>query len=169
MRCFTTSNLHFLPQFVWNVVLLVYCNWCNLICSIFPLLLYTEWESFWMMKFFRFAFMLLGRLSHKINWQQPTNRNFFAKLSSSSSPVKLSTALILIISTSTHPPIGYFRLFWILDLFEKCWPPPFGSILDFFEFQTLFYIAPRVPYGPQICNLDFLKNSDPKVQNFPVF
>ena len=21
------------------------------------------------------------------------------------------------------PPIGYFRLFWISDLFEKCWPP----------------------------------------------
>ena len=39
--------------------------------------------------------------------------------------------------------------------------PPFGSILDFFEFQTLFYIAPRVPYGPQIWNLDFFEKFRP--------
>ena len=39
--------------------------------------------------------------------------------------------------------------------------PPFGLILDFFEFQTLFYIAPRVPYGPQIWNLLFLKIPTP--------
>ena len=74
--------------------------------------------------------------------------------------------------------------------------PPFGSILDFFEFQTLFYIAPRVPYGQNIWNLDFFEKFRPppsvfkspnlnfrliclffdppppileKVQNFPVF
>ena len=39
--------------------------------------------------------------------------------------------------------------------------PPIGSILDFFEFQTLFYIAPRVPYGPQIWNLDFFEKFRP--------
>ena len=48
-----------------------------------------------------------------------------------------------------------FRLIW------KMLTPPFGSILDFFEFQTLFYIAPRVTYGPQIWNLDFFEKFRP--------
>ena len=39
--------------------------------------------------------------------------------------------------------------------------PPFGSILDFFEFPTLFYIGPRVPYGPNIRNLDFFEKFRP--------
>ena len=36
----------------------------------------------------------------------------------------------------TQPPLGYFRLFWISDIFENCWPPPLGSNWDIFEFLT---------------------------------
>ena len=44
--------------------------------------------------------------------------------------------------------------------------PPFGSILDFFEFQTLFYIAPRVTYGPQLWNLGFFEKFRPPPHQF---
>ena len=44
---------------------------------------------------------ILGLLPPRLQHPEST---LFAKLSSSSSPVELSTALILIISTPTHPP-----------------------------------------------------------------
>ena len=43
------------------------------------------------------------------------------------------------------PPIGYLRLFWISDLFEKYW-----SISDFFEFRT--YLKNADPLGSKFFN-----------------
>ena len=39
------------------------------------------------------------------------------------------------------PPIGYFRLLWISDLLEKCWPP----LSD--QFQTFFVSSSPPHFG----------------------
>jgi len=61
-------------------------------------------------------------------------------------------------------PIRNFRLFWISDIFENCWPPPplpLGSNSDIFDFDT-FLIKVKLRNNCKIIEIGiFLKNWDP--------
>ena len=39
----------------------------------------------------------------------------------------------------TPPPPGYFRLFWISDLFEKCWSPLSDQFQTFLNLRTYWW------------------------------
>ena len=67
----------------------------------------------------------------------------------------------------TPPPIGYFRLFWISDLFEKCWPPLSDQFQTFLNLRTYWWRkTPRTNILKELFRHIYIEKGQIKCFNF---